>query len=143
MRSEGQDARRPARSASERPVVLIALLGAAFFLVTGAWAFLAPGSFYDVVAPWPPYNRHFLHDVGAFSIGLGASLLLALAARDALLVALAGVGLASALHALSHLVDRDLGGRSSDPVNLAVLAAVIILGAVLRARSRPRDRVRS
>jgi hypothetical protein len=30
-----------------------------------------PHSFYDNVATFEPYNRHFLHDIGAFTIGLG------------------------------------------------------------------------
>jgi hypothetical protein len=31
------------------------------------------------VATYPPFNEHLLHDIGAFNLGLGATLLLALA----------------------------------------------------------------
>ena len=57
-------------------------------VATGLWAFAAPRSFFESVATYPPFNKHLLHD-----LGLGATLLLALAWADGLLVALAGVGL--------------------------------------------------
>lgn len=110
--------------------VAVAGLG---FLGLGLWAFLAPASFYDWVAPFPPYNGHFLHDAGAFQVGLGATLLLALRwRRDALLVALPGVGAGAALHAVSHVLDRDLGGRWSDPFSLGLLAALLLLASLLQ-----------
>ncbi len=104
-------------------------------LALGAWALAFPSSFYDRIALFPPYNRHFLHDAGAFQIGLGATLLLALRWRDALLVALSGVGFGAALHALAHVIDRDLGGRGSDPFALGLLAALVIIAALLRWRT--------
>jgi hypothetical protein len=51
-------------------------------LGSGAWAFVFPRSFYDHVATFEPYNRDFLHDIGAFTIGLGAVMLLALVLED-------------------------------------------------------------
>lgn len=108
-------------------ITVVAIL---VFLVTGLWAMLAPASFYVWVAPFPPYNRHFLHDAGAFQIGLGATLLLALRWRNALFVTLLGVGAGATLHALSHILDRDLGGRRSDPLSLGLLAALLLLAAL-------------
>jgi hypothetical protein len=103
-------------------------------LVLGIWAFASPQSFYDQLAVWPPYNQHFLHDVGSFQAGIGATLLLAVFARDALLLALSGAAVGSILHAISHVIDRDLGGRPTDPIGLGILAAVILAGARQRAR---------
>src|SRR5829696_566811 len=92
-----------------------AWIGAVFWVVVGVWAFLAPQSFYDNIATFEPYNRHFLHDAGAFSLGLGAVLLLALMTPwDALRVALAGVGVGAVMHVVAHAVDTDLGGKSTD-----------------------------
>jgi hypothetical protein len=51
-------------------------IGGLFMLVLGIWAFFAPASFAEIVAF--PYNRHLLHDVGAFQIGIGTTMLLAL-----------------------------------------------------------------
>jgi hypothetical protein len=116
-----------------RAVQLVAGLAGILILALGVWAFVDPRSFYDQLAVWPPYNKHFLHDVGAFQMGLGATLLAALFVRDSLLVALSGVGFGAVMHAIAHAIDRDLGGRSSDPILLGLLAAVIVLAAGLRA----------
>ena len=108
----------------------IAGAGAAFFLFFGAWPLIDPLNFYEEVADFPPYNEHFLHDVGAFQVGLGLCLLLALIWRsDALLVALIGSGVAAALHVWAHVVDEDQGGSSSDTIFLAILAVLLLAGA--------------
>jgi len=115
---------------------VVALLAGLFFVALGVWAFFGPHSFYVRLAHFPPYNRHFLHDVGAFQIGLGAALLIALRWNDAVGVALAGVGIGAAVHAASHWWDRSLGGKSSDPYVLTALALVLIVAAGLRHRGR-------
>jgi len=111
-------------------VVVLAL----FWLGSGVWLSVAPRSFYRELATFPPYNRHFLHDAGVFSCGLGACLLGALVWDDALSVVLGGVAVASVLHVGSHIVDRDLGGRSSDPVGLGLVAAIAVAATVARRR---------
>jgi hypothetical protein len=121
-------------------LALPALAGGAgaLFLFLGLWPLLDPMNFYEEVADFPPYNEHFLHDVGAFQVGLGATLVFALIWRkDALLVALAGTGIAAALHAWAHFADEDLGGSSSDTFLLTVLAIALLAGAAWQfARSR-------
>ena len=99
----------------------------------GFWAFFGPQSFFDRVATFKPYNEHLIHDIGAFQIGLGATLFIALAWKDALTTALAGVGIGSAFHAVAHWIDKDLGGRDSDPYGITIVA-VLILGAAIAAR---------
>ena len=37
-------------------------------LVVGVWSFVSPGSFYDVVATYPPENDHFLKDIGSWNV---------------------------------------------------------------------------
>ncbi len=52
------------------------LVVAAFGLLTlalGIWALIDPSSFFDNIADWPPYNRHFIHDIGAFQVAIGAT----------------------------------------------------------------------
>ena len=65
---------------SSRDPFVVGITGAAglIFVALGLWALVSPSAFYDRIALFPPYNRHFLHDVGAFQIGLGMTLLLAL-----------------------------------------------------------------
>jgi hypothetical protein len=57
---------------------IVGWAGVVYALGSGASAFAAFRSFYDNIATFQPYNRHFLHDIGAFTIGLGAVMLFAL-----------------------------------------------------------------
>ena len=111
------------------------VLGALVFLVPGAWSFFWPESFHDHVATFDPFNLHLFHDLGAFQLGIGAALLAALFWRDALVVALVGGTTGAVVHFASHLMDRDLGGRSSDPLTLGILAAILVTALVLRLRA--------
>ena len=82
--------------------VVGAVVGA-FYLVTGAWAFLAPMSFFSSVATFAPLNIHLLHDVGAFQVGLGLALTAPVALRAPLRASLIAVLGASLLHVLAQL----------------------------------------
>jgi hypothetical protein len=116
----------------DRPTISTAAIGGVVLAASGIWALAAPHSFYDVIATFPPYNRHLIHDAGAFLAGLGAAFLVGLKARRAITVALVGNAVAAVLHEVSHIVDRDLGGKASDPW---VLGAVAVLFVVVAARA--------
>jgi hypothetical protein len=116
-------------------LTVIVLLGAAPFLVGGVWAFLWPRSFYESVATFPPFNLHLFHDVGVFQLGIAAAMVAGLLWRDALAVGLFGGVVGSTIHAISHLVDADLGGRASDPYTLGALALLLVVALVARVRS--------
>ena len=114
--------------------------GAIFFILSGAWALVDPSSFYDQVAPWPPYNEHLVHDAGVFQLGIGTSLAALLVGTRGTLAVLAGAAAAAVLHVVSHVVDYGDGGRSTDPyvlgvVALVLLAALFIEGGAARRRS--------
>jgi hypothetical protein len=114
--------------------------GAAFYLVFGVWAFFAPSSFAAHVATFKPYNRHLMHDAGAFQTGLGTALVVGLLKRvGPRAAALWGVAAASSLHAAAHFIDRDLGGRGSDPWTLSLLAAAFVAAAALDTFGRRLD----
>lgn len=115
----------------------IAGLGAVIYLAAGVWAFSAPESFGDWIL-YPPYNRHLIHDLGAFQLGLGVAALVGIYLRDALVAVLTGVAAGSVMHAISHVLDRSLGGRASDPWVIGAFAAVLVLGAVAAFVSRVR-----
>jgi predicted anti-sigma-YlaC factor YlaD len=123
-----------------RNYVLYAIAGAAAasFLIFGLWPFFDSFSFYEEVADYPPYNAHFLHDVGAFQIGLGAVLVFALIwPRDAILVALLGTGVAAAFHFVAHVEDEELGGTTSQTITLGLLSVLLLGGAAWQwARTR-------
>ncbi len=123
--------------ASDRFARVVAVIAAAFFLGGGVWALAAPRSFYDGPATFQPYNEHFLHDIGAFQLGLGAVLVFGLLGWTGLQATLAGVAVGSVAHAVAHFVDRDIGGDPTDPFALSGFALFVIAGAVAaRAGSR-------
>ena len=115
----------------------IALLAGVFMVGFGLWALLDARGFYDQVATYPPYNVHLLHDIGAFQAGIGVALITGPFVAHPLTVALLGGSAGFVLHAIAHIADRDLGGRSSDPVLLSVFAlAVLAATAIHLARRR-------
>jgi len=116
-----------------RPGVTAAVfISGLFMLALGIWAFFAPASFADFVAF--PYNRHLLHDVGAFQIGLGAAVLLALLWADGVMVVLAGYVVGTGFHLASHIIDRHIGGHGYDPLVLGLLVVVGLAGMYARVR---------
>jgi PPOX class probable F420-dependent enzyme len=124
--------RATAAPATDRYVVGVTLLSAAFTLVAGVWALLWPGSFAEAVKF--PEHTHFLHDVGSFQIGIGVTLALAVLWRDALAVVLTGFLVGNTIHAANHAVDLDLGGRDSDPWLLGLLSLLVAVALVRRLR---------
>jgi hypothetical protein len=111
------------------------LLSAASMLVFGFWALLSPAGFVDYVN-YHPLNEHLVHDAGAFQIGIGAALLLALIWSDALVVVMAGFVVASGLHTMTHFLDRHMGGHSTDVPILAVLTLIAVATIALRLREK-------
>lgn len=116
----------------------VAVLGAVFWLGSGVYAFFAPKSFFDNLGTFPPYNEHFIHDVGAFSIGLGAVLVIALLRLPALAAALGGTAVGAVFHELAHIIDSDQGGRDTDPIGLGLIA-VLTIAAAAAAWPKPAD----
>lgn len=111
-------------------VRVVATVVGAFLAVGGVWAMVDPQSFFDSAATFEPYNQHLLQDIGAFQIGLGAVLLLAVwASTDALAVALLGVGVGAFAHVVSHAVGHDLGGTPAVDIPFFSIIAVLTLTA--------------
>ncbi|WP_138760231.1 hypothetical protein [Modestobacter altitudinis] len=100
----------------------------------GAWALLAPASFADAI-DFPPANEHLLHDVGAFQLGIAATLLSAVLVEDSVTVALIGFLTADVIHTVNHLTDLTLGGHATDALLLGALAVVAFGALLLRLRS--------
>jgi PPOX class probable F420-dependent enzyme len=109
----------------------VTALAGTIMLAAGVWCLADPGSFAEF-ADYPP-SVHFVHDAGAFQLGLGATLLLALAWRDAPAVALAGFLAGNSAHAVNHAVDLDLGGHGPvDPLGLALLSLLTAAALLVR-----------
>jgi hypothetical protein len=116
----------------------VGAVGAFTFLALGVWAMVDPESFFDQIATFEPYNQHFVQDIGAFQIGLGAVLLLALLPErpDPLAVGLIGVGIGSGAHVVSHVIGHDLGGTPETDIPLFSVTTVLLLAAGLTQWSR-------
>ena len=119
----------------ERIAVIITALAAVFFIGPGLWAFFDPEGFYDSVATFEPYNEHFIHDIGAFQLGIGAALGAALWKRnDAIFAALAGAVVGGAVHTVAHFIDHDLGGKDTDVFVFGLVTVACAAGAWMRIR---------
>lgn len=114
----------------------IAAVGGFVLMTFGIWAMVSPVGFFEAVARFEPYNAHFLQDIGAFQVGLGAMLLLAaFVTNDALTAALVGGGAGALLHVVSHLVSLDAGGNPGvDVPSLSLLGVLLLVGGVVRWR---------
>lgn len=117
---------------ADRYITVAILLAAAVMLGAGAWALAHPVSFAEFVEF--PENEHFVHDAGAFQVGIGLTLLLALIWRDPPAVVLAGFLLSNSIHAFNHASDLDIGGQDSDPWLLSALSLMTGVALVLRLR---------
>jgi PPOX class probable F420-dependent enzyme len=98
----------------------------------GIWCLIDPTSFADSVGFGP--HPHFLHDVGAFQLGLGVMLLLALIWADALATALAGFLVANTVHTVNHVADLDLGGSAVQAWLLGAMSVALLVAFMLRLR---------
>ncbi|WP_110335530.1 PPOX class F420-dependent oxidoreductase [Prauserella flavalba] len=115
-------------------VEVVTTLAGLGMLAAGSWALAAPGSFAEFTGF--ATHVHFLHDAGAFQLGLGTGLLLALIWADALATVLAGFLLANTVHTVNHATDLDLGGNVVQAVALGVVSVLLAVALVLRLRGR-------
>ncbi len=98
----------------------------------GVWAVGWPHRFSDAVGFTP--HRHFVHDVGAFQLGIGVALLLATIWADAIAVNLAGYVAASAVHTAAHVMDADLGGSAPQTWAIGLSGALAVAALAMRWR---------
>jgi uncharacterized protein YjeT (DUF2065 family) len=134
MASTAARPRPAARAPGDATGVVLAVVGAALVL-PGLLAFFSPGEFYAQIAGYPPRNDHFLRDLGAFQIGLGAVALLAWLRPAMRAPVLAILALHYALHTVSHVVDLgDSDPAWQGPAALAVQALATAVLAALAVR---------
>jgi hypothetical protein len=104
----------------------------ALTLLTGMAALLVPKAFAEFVHF--PLSEHFVHDAGAFEVGIGATLATSLFWRDAYVVSLSGFLVANTVHMINHILDQHLGGSAWDSWGLGMIS--ILTAAALIARVR-------
>ena len=106
-------------------------------LLLGLLLWLTPGFFYDEIGPYPPRNDHYMADLAAFYLALGAVLLVAIRRRSWRLPLLALALANYALHSLNHLIDIGESDPSwLGPANFAsLLLTALLLGWMVRHES--------
>jgi hypothetical protein len=133
--------------AAARPTIaqiVVAIAGLTHLLV-GLAMLLAPMWFFVTIGTFPPFNRHYTGDMGAFQLALGAGLLVAARtrARQRLLIASAAAG--NLLHMLNHAYDAlisraTLGYWLADTGPMLVLTlALLLVSAGWLGRVTPDD----
>jgi hypothetical protein len=120
--------------------IAIGALGA-FHVLLGGWQLLGPGSFFEEIGRYGAENTHYVGDAGAFTLGFGIALLLAVGRPSwrAPLLALGAIWYA--LHAVNHVFDIDEHGISEargilDTVLIAIGAVVLAWLATVSERVR-------
>jgi hypothetical protein len=97
---------------TEREIRLALAPAAAWLLVTGVMALVAPDTFFDQIGKYGVENSHYVGDVGAFQTAAGIGVLIAIG-RPAWRAPILWVGFAwFELHALNHIFD--VGEARSD-----------------------------
>jgi hypothetical protein len=103
---------------------------AAYAILTGLLALVAPDTFFDEIGRYGVENEHYVGDNGAFTLAYGLLAVVAIA-RPPWRVPILAVGAAwFGLHALNHLFD--IGQARSDARGIAD-TALLALGALALA----------
>jgi hypothetical protein len=129
--------------------VALAVL-AAPSLVDGAWALLAPHSFYQRfpglgrvwIAPDGPYNEHLIRDFGALNLALVALTVCAIVSLTVPLVRATAIawlvfGIPHLIYHASHTAAFDLGDNVAIIGGLALVPLLAVVAWVLAGRSSP------
>jgi hypothetical protein len=123
-----------------RVLLAYAAIGA---LTVGAWAMLAPRSFYDSfpgaghswVSADGPYNEHLVRDVGELNLALLVVVVAAILwmGRPLILTAAAALIAYYLPHFMYHAAHTDLYSRSDAIAELVSLASNVVVGVVIIA----------
>ena len=115
-------------SARARLVQAAVAFSGLVYAATGAALLFAPRWFFEELGDFPPYNRHYSGDAGAFLLPLGLALLLAAPRPQAHRFFIAFAALASVVHAANHVYDAAIDRESvGDLVPVLVFSAIVVL----------------
>jgi hypothetical protein len=108
-------------------------VAAAFQIITGALALIAPGTFFDEIGRYGVENSHYVGDVGAFTLAAGVALLVCVFRPSWRAPILWTGAIWFGLHALNHAFDT--GEARSDARGWAdtILLALGALGSAYLA----------
>ena len=123
--------RRVIGSRPTRFVQAATVVAALSTLVPGGWMRIDPASFARL-ANFPVHDEHLPARRRGVSDGIGLMMLCTLPYRDLSAVVLAGFVFTNTFHAITHALDRHIGGNDSDWWMLALVS--VLAGAALVVR---------
>ena len=116
------------RNATQAKQVII-FIAALMYVLPGIALVLAPTWFFNAIADFPPFNRHYMGDAGVFSFALGIGLLLAVRqpAQNRAVIGAAAVG--NTLHLINHLYDDIIvdGGNLTHLLSNSLPLGIIVI----------------
>jgi hypothetical protein len=117
------------------PALLVALGVGQIVLGLALWLF--PGTFFEQVGPYGVRNDHYMGDLAAWYLALGAAAFVAVRRASWRVPVLALSFIQYALHSLNHLIDvSEADPEWLGPANLASIAlTTILLGWMLRTEA--------
>jgi predicted anti-sigma-YlaC factor YlaD len=118
--------------------IVLALTGV-FYLLSSVALLFAPVWFFQTIGHFPPFNRHYEGDTGAFVFALGAGLLFAAPAPSRHTGVVWVAAIASLLHACNHIYDAIISQARlsvwySEIGSLLVVALLLIIVAIISSR---------
>jgi uncharacterized membrane protein len=116
-----------------------------FYAFSGLGLMFAPEWFFQNIGNYPPFNRHYAGDTGAFTLALGITLLWAARNPTQHRSLIGYTILASLLHALNHayddyLVRQTLATVMMNTVPLFVFVVMLVVVYVVVGQSNPTQR---
>jgi len=131
---------------TQASVRFIVLFTGVFNTLIALATLFAPELFYNALADFPPFNRHFLGDIGAFMLGPSLALLFAARNPGKHRLLIGAVALSNLIHFGNHLYDDILiehGGTLHWLTNTLPLLALTILLSIAFFISRERNQEHS
>jgi hypothetical protein len=119
---------------TERTLKAVLVVVAAYHVVTGGLALIAPGTFFDEIGNYGIENSHYVGDVGAFILAFGVALGIAVV-RPAWRAPLLWLGaLWYGFHAINHAFDTGEARSDARGWTDTILIALGALAAAWLAR---------
>ena len=111
--------------------IVVGIIGI-FYTLTGVALIFFPLWFFQYIGNFPPFNRHYEGDAGAFLLALGIGLLVAVPRPDQHVWLIRIAALASLFHAANHLYDALVYPSLS---SWGQFIALLVIGLILVAAS--------
>jgi hypothetical protein len=114
-----------------RAAQVMLLCNAGFYGFAALGLLFLPQWFFDTMATFPPFNRHFMGDIGAFGLGISVLLWCAAFEPKAQAWALCCAALIGFTHGANHVFDCLVGGCTMPHFALDSLPHLLLGGSSL------------